>query len=122
MTLIKLAYARFSTSKLTTMFTRVRGYALGCYLRYGWFPRRTLLGDSLNKSVLCSLCAYIKACGLHRTEPASCLTAKLAQSAAIGAVEGIDAVCGVVVPPPRESRAFVVGSSVSSLMRSILSQ
>src|SRR5215211_6142537 len=106
MTLIKLAYARFSTSKLTTMFTRVRGYALGCYLRYCWFPRRTLRGDSLNKSVLCSLCAYIKACGLkacglHRTEPASCLTAKLTQSAATRAVEGIHAVCRVVVPPPR---------------------
>src|SRR5829696_6841528 len=32
---------------------------------------------------------------------ASCLTAHLAHSAATGAVEGIDAVCGVVVPPPR---------------------
>src|SRR5215212_3688839 len=32
------------------------------------FPRMSLLGDSLNKPVLCSLCTYIKAYGLHRIE------------------------------------------------------
>ena len=31
-------------------FTRVRDYALGCYLRYGGFPRISLLRLS-NKSV-----------------------------------------------------------------------
>src|SRR5215204_4148930 len=34
--------------KTTPIFTRVRGYAVGCYIRYRWFPRRTLVGRSVN--------------------------------------------------------------------------
>src|SRR5215211_1197727 len=31
------------------IFTHLSKYAVGCYLRYGGFPRRTLLGSSVNK-------------------------------------------------------------------------
>ena len=39
------------------IFTTVDAYAVGCYMRHSGFPRRTLLGNSLNKLVLCSLLA-----------------------------------------------------------------
>ena len=32
-----------STPKATPIFTYLSKYAVGCYLRYRWFPRRTLL-------------------------------------------------------------------------------
>jgi len=40
---------RYRGAYLTLIFTRVKGYAVGCYLRYRWFPRRTLLRDSVNR-------------------------------------------------------------------------
>ena len=48
-TLIKLLYAPLGYLDIDPIFTRVRGYALGCYIAYCGFPRRTLPGSSLNK-------------------------------------------------------------------------
>src|SRR5215207_9229998 len=33
-------------SETVLIFTQLSKYAVGCYLRYGGFPRRTLLGSS----------------------------------------------------------------------------
>src|SRR5215218_5556919 len=36
-------------SETVLIFTHLSKYAVGCYLRYGGFPRRTLLGSSVIK-------------------------------------------------------------------------
>jgi hypothetical protein len=52
-TLIKLfSTLRSGTATQAQIFTTVRGYAGGCYLRYRGFPRRTLLESSLDKLFL----------------------------------------------------------------------
>ena len=49
-TMNKLLYAPLRYLKNNpTIFTYLSKYALGCYLRYRWFPRRTLLGSLLIK-------------------------------------------------------------------------
>ena|SRR5215218_2146460 len=45
-TLIKLLYFPLQYLKIAPIFTRVRDYGLGCYLRPRRLPRRTLLGSS----------------------------------------------------------------------------
>src|SRR5215210_3888095 len=45
----KRLYAPTQHSVYTQIFTKVRRYALRCYLRYSGFPRRTLLRSSLIK-------------------------------------------------------------------------
>jgi hypothetical protein len=52
-TLIKLLYSPLRGDYLTLIFTHLSKYAVGCYFRYGGFPRRTLLGSSLIKLLSC---------------------------------------------------------------------
>src|SRR5215217_5868242 len=49
-TLIKRLYAPLQyPKKHPPIFTPLRVYAIGCYLRYCGFPRRSLLGSPVNK-------------------------------------------------------------------------
>src|SRR5215203_2718502 len=49
-TLIKRLYAPLRyPKKHPPIFTPLRVYAIGCYLRYCGFPRRSLLGSSVNR-------------------------------------------------------------------------
>jgi hypothetical protein len=47
-TLIKLT-PHSCTLAEAQICTYLSKYAVGCYLRYRWFPRRTLLGSPVNK-------------------------------------------------------------------------
>ena len=53
---------------LTPIFTYRSKYAVGCYLRYRWFPRRTLLGSLVNRGTPCILVRFFSR---SPTRPAS---------------------------------------------------
>ena len=83
-TLIKLSYTLYGGAYLTLIFTRLRGYASGCYLRYCGLPRRTLLGSPVNKP------------GHHAGQMPKGVAARN------DAVRAKDAACGMSsrIPPP----------------------
>ena len=60
-TLIKLLSAPLQYPKSNPDIHQVKSYAVGCYLRYGGFPRLTLLGFLVNRGLyLATMCKLLQ--------------------------------------------------------------